>query len=353
MKLFRKSSKTVFACMAALMLALSLSGCALTESSVLREGLQDIEDRKFSDAVTTLQDGITAGEEDEDIYRALGIAQMGSGDYKSAASSLEKALTYSSGIPDDTDIDTNFYLASCYYKLGDTDKAVKVYNAILALDPSNSDGYLMRGTAEVTAGDFDTADADFRKAISLKPDDYDRIITCYQTMDAYGYADAGKKYLSEAIASHKSITAYDRGRLSYYLGDYDTAKSSLELAQNGNDYRTTLLLGETYEAQGDYNYAKDVYNAYLAADQTHPEIYNALGMCCLKMDDAKSALTAFQSGEQITGENSMMQNLQWGEIVAYEHLGEFKKASVLLDTYLQTYPGDETAKREQIFLQSR
>ena len=48
-----------------------------------------------------------------------------------------------------------------------------------------------------------------------------------------------------------------------------------------------------------------------------------------------------------------MQALQWGEIVSYENLGEFKKASVAIDSYLETYPEDETAKREQTFLNTR
>jgi tetratricopeptide (TPR) repeat protein len=333
--------------------AVFLNGCALVESQEVRTGLQQISDRDFADAVTTLQGAIDAGQETESAYRALGIAQMGSGDYESAAASLEKALTLSSGIPGVTDYDTNFYLASCYFKLGQADKAIDVYNAILALDSRNTDAYLMRGTAEISEDAFDKADADFRRSIELDSANYDRIITAYQTMDSYGYADAGKKYLSEAIQNHEDMDAYDKGRLSYYLGDYDTAKSCLETTQSNTDYRTTLLLGETYEAQGDMNYAKDLYNAWLAADQTHPEIYNALGICCLKMGDAQSALTAFQAGEQITDGNTIMQALQWGEIVSYENLGEFKKASVAIDSYLETYPEDETAKREQTFLNTR
>ena len=49
----------------------------------------------------------------------------------------------------------------------------------------------------------------------------------------------------------------------------------------------------------------------------------------------------------------MQQTLSFNEIVAYEYLGEYKKAAVLLDSYLQAYPDDETAKREKQFLQTR
>ena len=49
----------------------------------------------------------------------------------------------------------------------------------------------------------------------------------------------------------------------------------------------------------------------------------------------------------------MMQVLKMNEIVAYEKLGEYKQAAVLLGNYLKTYPDDETAKREYEFLKTR
>jgi len=48
-----------------------------------------------------------------------------------------------------------------------------------------------------------------------------------------------------------------------------------------------------------------------------------------------------------------MQTLSFNEIVAYEYLGEYTQASVLLDSYLKTYPDDEVAKREKQFLATR
>ena len=51
--------------------------------------------------------------------------------------------------------------------------------------------------------------------------------------------------------------------------------------------------------------------------------------------------------------SGMMQVLKMNEIVAYEKLGEYKQAAVLLGNYLKTYPDDETAKREYEFLKTR
>ena len=52
-------------------------------------------------------------------------------------------------------------------------------------------------------------------------------------------------------------------------------------------------------------------------------------------------------------ESSMTQVLKFNQIVAYEYLGEFDQANVLMRSYLQIYPDDQEALREYEFLRSR
>ena len=47
------------------------------------------------------------------------------------------------------------------------------------------------------------------------------------------------------------------------------------------------------------------------------------------------------------------ESLSFNEIVAYEYLEDYQKAAVLLKAYLQNYPDDQTAIREQQFLSTR
>ena len=81
-------------------------------------------------------------------------------------------------------------------------------------------------------------------------------------------------------------------------------------------------------------------------------IYNQLGLCELTIGDYEEALNAFQAGIAMEG-NQLMQTLKFNEIVAYEYLGEFDKATLLMKEYLQLYPDDEKALREYEFLQTR
>ena len=50
---------------------------------------------------------------------------------------------------------------------------------------------------------------------------------------------------------------------------------------------------------------------------------------------------------------TIQQTLAFNEIVAYEYLGDFQKAAVLIRTYLNTYPDDANAQREYDFLSTR
>ena len=149
----------------------------------------------------------------------------------------------------------------------------------------------------------------------------------------------------------KDMSDYDKGRICFYLENYQDARDYLERAKDTAGGGAVLYLGRTWEILGDYNYASSVYEAYLA-NTPDAEIYNQLGMCRLKMNDPQAALEAFQAGQTV--ENCpILQILQYNEIVACEQLENFTEAASLMQSYLKTYPDDEQAQRENIFLKTR
>ena len=339
---------------AAAVFCVLLSGCAqLGQTTHTAAGLQAIEEKSYEEALTQFEQALEAGEPAKGVYRGQGIALMGQLDYEGAAQAFTQSLASGSGVPGETDFDVNFYLAACFVKLGQPDEAKKAYDAILALRPREAAAYELRGAVEASQGSFEAADDDFRAAIALEPTNYDRMIEMMETMSRYGQKEMGQAYLSEALTAHgEGMSNYDKGRLSYYLEDYDTARACLEKARSDSDYQATTLLGKTYEALGDYNYALSVYQAFLSGDQSHPEIYNQMGLCQMAMGSYQDALNSFQTGMKLP-DNAALQSLSFNEIVAYEHLGDFRKAAVLMETYLENYPDDEKAQREDVFLGTR
>lgn len=317
-----------------------------TETRLLEEGA-------YQAAADALNSRIQEGEDNEENRRLLGIAYMGLGDYQSASSALESALQASGIVPTETEYDINYYLGVCCYKLDNYEEALEIYDAIVTMRPRDADALVLRGAVKLRLGDTDGMEKDFARAIALEPDNYDRLLSVYTVLADNGYQAEGIAYLQDALNRNgSSMSGYDKGRLAYYSEDYETARVNLEQLHNNTDENVVLMLGRTYEALGDYNYAANVYKTYLASNSSSPEVYNQLGLCCMRMTDYDAALEAFQTGKNLGG-NEYLQSLSLNEIICYEHKGDFETAKTLMTAYRAAYPGDEKASREEIFLKTR
>ena len=273
--------------------------------------------------------------------------------YPEAVEAFLASLNHSNGLIENMDYDINYYLATAYYKQGDYDDAIAVYDAIIAMKKDEKDALYFRGAAYTEKDRIEEAQQSFDAAIAVDPPDYDMVIDIYCILNEHGYKEIGTTYLQTAMENDtKKMTNYEKGRISYYLEDYENARTYLEKARDEKGYEAVLFLGKTYETLGDNNYAISVYNTYLENNPDAAQVWNQLGLCKLNMEDNEGALQAFQTAMQIE-DNGMMQTLKMNEIIAYEHLHEYKKASVLMESYLKSYPDDETAQREYLFLKTR
>lgn len=329
-----------------------LTGCG-NNNEKTQEGMQSVRNLDYQGALAQFEEARTLGENQRLIARGMGIAYMGLTDYEQAVSCFKEALGGSNGFVENIDFDLNYYLAAAYTKNGQYAEAEGAYDAILALRPEEKDAYFLRGNVRLAQSDYENAKADFDKVLSMDAGNYDRLIEVYRVLEHYGYQQAGLEYLQNVLeSSEKQLDDYDMGRIYYYMGKYQEASVALEKAREKGGAESYLYLGRSYEATGEYNYAASVYNSYLAKDDQNAQVYNQLGLCEMARKNYQSALEAFQAGMQIEN-NGMMQTLSFNEIVAYEYLGEYQNAAVLLDNYLKNYPDDEAAGREQQFLSTR
>lgn len=341
-------------CTLLVVLGVGFGGCGKKSDVALNEGMQYIAVLDYQAAMASFDVAEANGEDARLIARGRGIACMGLTDYESAVTYFLDCLSLSNGVVGAMDYDVNYYLAAAYQKMEMYAEAESVYDAILALRPEETDAYYLRGNARLKQGDYQAAKEDFDKIVEVEPNNYKRLIEIYEVLYAEGYRGMGVEYLEAALEKKSSkMTAFDEGLIHYYLGNYEQAQINLEKAKSSGEPDTYLYLGMAYEATGDYNYAiTNVYTAYLAKNDGNAEIYNQLGLCYMKQAEYTLALEAFQNAMKIEN-NGMMQTLQFNEIIAYEYLGEYTQAAVLLDNYLKTYPDDEVAKREYEFLSTR
>lgn len=346
-----KSYRGKVAAVAIVLATMALTGCGRNE--LTGQGMELVQSLNYQDALAKFDEAESAGENKCGILRGRGIAYMGLTDYEQAVDCFADALSSGSGFVQSVDYDINYYMAVAYSKNGQYDLAEEKYNAILALKKDDKDSYFLRGIVRLAKSDYNNAKLDFDKAVSLDKENYDRIIDIYQAMEYYGYSEAGREYLENALNTDEDrMTSFDKGRILYYLGRYQEAALLLEETRAKGGAESTLYLGKAYEAIGEYNYATNVYSSYIAKDNQNAEVYNQLGLCSMLKKDYAGALNAFQTGMQIEN-NGMMQTLAFNEIMAYEYLGEYQKAAVLINNYLSTYPDDDMAAREQNFLSTR
>lgn len=322
--------------------------------SHLGEGMKLIENADYDGALSEFEEGLSSGENKELLLRGKGLAYIGKTQYADAVSSFLDALHECDGDVTDLEIDINYYLALAYYRSGMLTESYDAYTSITDLEPEEADAYFSRGEVLLAMGSFELAKADFDKAVGLAGDNYSMYILVFQSLDKYGYHDEGISYLENAMnAGSKTMSDYDRGRICFYMGDYENACAYLDEASKiSSSEEVTLALGQSYEATGDINFAASIYTNYIANYGASAAIYNQLGLCRMASGDYEAALSAIESGISMNNMD-VLQTLKYNEIVCYEYLGDFTKAKVLMESYLSNYPDDAAAQREYDFLKTR
>ena len=90
----------------------------------------------------------------------------------------------------------------------------------------------------------------------------------------------------------------------------------------------------------------------LSLQEPSAEALALLGNMEIKAGNYDKALEYYQEGIK-KEDDTAMQDLLKGEIVALEYTGDFSSAKEKMTEYLAKYPTDQAALREQTFLQTR
>ena len=165
----------------------------------------------------------------------------------------------------------------------------------------------------------------------------------------------GTRYLEAALKTEaKTADDYcERGKVYYYMQDYDNARTELTTASEQGSTEAALILGMVYMAQGDTANARSFYQQYIDADGEDPaKGYNGLALCDIADGDYDSALQNISQGLG-DATSDEMRDLLFNEIVVYEKKLDFSTALSKAQEYVQTFKDDEAAAKELTFLQSR
>lgn len=303
----------------------------------------------------TLMTGCTnERRENQTAYRQIGINAMESGDYAGAVDAFNSALGQCIGKITENELDICYYKAAAQYASGDSEGAVATYTAIIDYDKKAADAYYLRGCVYLKQGNTESAVSDFDAAVQYNSDDYELYVNIYENLLAYDMTEKGEEYLNKAF-DIKGNSAEDyawRGRIYYYLGQYDNAMTEFNSALDKESVIANLYIAQVYEAQSDSENAEVYYQNYVNSGAADSEAMNSLGEIEMAKGNYSGALTYLQQGiamENVTNRRELMQNL----IICYEYTFDFNSAWNVVQEYVQAYPDDASAQREYIFLKNR
>lgn len=359
-----KWKKAVFVLLAAVLL---LGGCSRikevkdggkkaqaeeTKRSLTERGMDALEDGQYETALELFEKAVKAKEEPELSWRGVGIAKMGLKDYEGAIEAFDRALSKAGSDAEELEYDISYYKASALVRLERLNDALTLYDNLVAYEPE-AKTYIGRGAVYALMGNMEMARADFDEAIADNPKNYEQYIEVFRVLDTAGRNDIGQEYLKKALEldKEKNKNNLEKGKVYYYLGQYDKARSELEKIKSDKEPEGLLYLARTYEALGDPSYAQTLYREYLEKDSANGDIYNMIAAAEIHAGNYEEALATLQDG--IEKAEYGRKNLYRNEIAAYEYLLDFETAKTKMEEYLEAYPEDEEAAKEYIFLKSR
>ena len=190
--------------------------------------------------------------------------------------------------------------------------------------------------------------------MKLMPDDYDLYLNIYETYREMNLSAVGGEYLQSALAIEgtEQEDYYNRGRIYFYLGDYDKAQSELIKVVEQKYEPAMTLMGRVYLAQEDYDHAEAVYETMQSEFGESAAGYNGMALCALARGEYDTALEEIGKGLALDGTDDR-QELYFNEIVAYERKLDFETAKAKAEAYVEKYPSDEAGQKEWTFLKTR
>jgi hypothetical protein len=330
-----------------------LTGCGGENKKTYEQANTDLEQGNYDYALNEYQACISAGYKLSQSYRGSGIVKLRTGDYQGAIDDLTSALNdEKTGKSDQKDILE--YRAAAELKAELYDQAMADCQTLAEDYSLNANDYYLTGCVALAMDSYDEASSNFSEAYG-SDSTYEMAIQIYEAYLTQDMEADGTRYLEAALKTEaKTADDYcERGKVYYYMQDYDNARTELTTASEKGSTEAALILGMVYMVQGDTANARSFYQQYIDADGEDPaKGYNGLALCDIADGDYDSALQNISQGLG-DATSDEMRDLLFNEIVVYEKKLDFSTALSKAQEYVQTFKDDEAAAKELTFLQSR
>ncbi|MGN8632333.1 tetratricopeptide repeat protein [Blautia sp. HCP3S3_G3] len=329
-----------------------LAGCGGENQEIFRQAEKDMEQGSYEYARQGFETSVSNGWKMAESYRGAGICSMRLGNYEDAIAYFTNALNCEK-VSKSLAKDVLSYRAAASLQAGLLDDAMADCQTLSEEYTMDAETYFLTGEVALTMDSYDEAASNFQKSYE-EDTTYDRAIEIYESYLEQDMEADGTKYLEAALETEpKDAEDYcDRGRVYYYMEDYEQARKELIEASNQGDTEALLYLGMVYQAQKDISNARSMYQDYISKGDSPAKGYNGLALCDIAEGNYGDALTEISNGLPLSTTEEM-QDLLYNEIVIYEKQLDFSTALQKAKEYLEIFPEDGNMEREMKFLQSR
>ncbi|MBQ0000911.1 MAG: tetratricopeptide repeat protein [Clostridiales bacterium] len=329
-----------------------LAGCGEKNKNLYEQAGKDLEQGYYEYALEGYKAVIAEGDLLPQAYRGAGVAYLRMGKYENAVTCFTNALAQDK-VSAAVRKDILSYRATAYVHNKQYKKALADCQTLAEEFEMDTAGYYLTGIVTLEMDSYEQARTNFDQAYAGNPT-YEMAIRIYQVYVEKGMEADGTKYLEMALLNEpQTADEYcDRGKVYYYMEDYDNARRELTTAANNNNTEALLLLGMVYLGQKDFSNARTMYNEYIAKVGNSAKGYNGLAQCDMHEGKYDEALANIEKGLEIATTEEM-QDLLYNEMVIYETRLDFETAKEKTEAYLNLFPDDASMKRELAFLRSR
>lgn len=249
-------------------------------------------DGRAAEAVAVLQ-AIAEGSGDPHLHRRLSHLLFHSGDLDAAEVALRRAIGLAPG-------ERGFRraLVGLLDRRDRADEALAVVEELAEAGDRDKDTLGWLGHLRMKAGNLDGAEAAFRLAIDIAPDEARFRLALADTLDRKGRAPEALAAISKLVADGvRDRHTYGRlGHLSIRTGDLDGAESAfrqaIDIAPEETGFR--LALADTLDRQGKHEEALAIVRKMVDDGVRDRHVYRRLGDLLSRTGDIAAANEAFR-----------------------------------------------------------
>ena len=207
-----------------------LTGCNVGDTKNYKQAAQDLEQGNYEAALEEYETAISEGVKPAQSYRGAGVAKLKLGNYEEAITYFNDALKCDK-VGKALKKDILSYRAVAYLKVKDYEAALEDCQTLAENYKMDADLYFLTGETALAMDSYEEASANFEQAYG-EDATYDRAIQIYGAYLKRDMEADGTRYLEAALSgtAKNAEDHCDRGRVYYYMDDYENAESELKQA---------------------------------------------------------------------------------------------------------------------------